>query len=116
MEVIKSTQNVISIGGTCIADINGRFFLLVEIEIVASGVDIQEVLAFRLTPEEAQALIAADIQICRIVNEIPEPGPEQEVEFKCVLIVGSQAFLVFEIENSTEELVLVRSEICPIIG
>ena len=107
---------MISIGATCIAEINDQFFLLVEIEIVAPGVDIEEVVVFRLTPEEAQALIAAGIRVCRIVNEIPVPGPGQEVEFKCVLIVDNQAFLVFEIENNTEELVLVRAEICPIIG
>lgn len=109
-------QRVISIGATCIAVINKQFFLLVEIEVKTPGVDIEEVIVIRLTREEARALIRAGITVCRIVEEIPAPGPGQEVEFKCVLVVNNEVFLVFEIENGTEKLVLVRSEICPIIG
>ncbi|OPX90214.1 MAG: hypothetical protein A4E53_01100 [Pelotomaculum sp. PtaB.Bin104] len=122
MESSESTSNVVTrklpcvdhlivVGETCIAEINGQFFLLVEIEIDVPCVDIEQVVVFRLCPAEAQALLDAGVATCTIVNEIPEGA-----EFRCVLVVDNQAFLVFEVENATEELVLVRADLCPIIG
>jgi hypothetical protein len=107
---------VISIGAACIVEIDGQFFLLVEIEIKANDVGIEQIIVFSLTAAEAQALINAGVPVCETACEIPQPCPGEEIKFRCVLVIDNHAFLVFEIENRTERLVLVRAELCPVIG
>lgn len=105
----------ISIGGTCVAQIDGRFFLLVEIEIEVIGNEREEVIIFEITAGQAAALIAAGVMRCQIVNTIPTPSPGQEVNLICVFVVGQNAFLVFNVENATDRLVLVRVPLCTIV-
>jgi len=110
----KGKRQVIFIGATCMAEIDGQFFLLVEIKIPDAC--IEQIVVFRLTSAEAKALQEAGFKTCEIVCDLPKPCPGQGIEFKCVIVIDNQALLVFEIENNTEELVLVRSALCPIIG
>ncbi|OZV11301.1 hypothetical protein CIW83_15080 [Tissierella sp. P1] len=105
----------IMIGATCVAQIDGRFFLLIEIEIEVMGFEREEVIIFQITAAQAAALIAAGVMRCQIVNTIPTPGPGQEVNLICVFVVGQNAFLVFNVENATDRLVLVRVPLCTII-
>lgn len=107
-----SVERLIRLGARCIANIDGQFFLLIEIEIG----EREEVIVIRITPEEARALMRAGIETCRIVTEIPTPTPGREVELICAFVVGNNAFLVFDVENTTDELVLVRVPLCTVIG
>lgn len=100
------------LGASCIAEINGNFFLLIEIEIG----EFERVLIFRITAAQAARLLNAGVELCRIVNTIPTPAPGREVNLICVFVVGEEAFLVFNVEeNNTDRLVLVRVPLCTVI-
>jgi hypothetical protein len=102
----------ISIGATCVARIDNRFFLLIEIEIDVPGTEIEEVIIMEITAAQAAALIAAGVMRCQIVDRIPTGT---EVELICAFVVGTNVFLVFNVENMTDRLVLVRVPLCTII-
>lgn len=112
-------NNPVEIGATCVAELSpNNFVLLVEIEVEVPGDDIEEVLIIRLTPAQAAALIP-QIGRCEIVgpDEIPTPAPGRDVSLICAFVFGQFIFLVFDVEtNTTNELVLVRVPICPIVG
>jgi hypothetical protein len=113
MSEFKPCTRLIEIGAVCIAEIDNKFFLLVEIETPL----FEKVIIFRISEAQATALLNRGVERCRIVEEIPEAAPGVEVEFICVFIVGSHAFLVFDVETrETDRLVLVRADICPILG
>ncbi|MGG1564460.1 hypothetical protein ABE439_23740 [Priestia megaterium] len=101
-------EDIISIGANCIVRIRNRFFLLVEIEVALGSVAIEEFVFIRISDREARTLLAGGIQRCTIANSIPRPDDELEVEFICVLIVGGEAFAVFDVENDVDEAVLVQ--------
>ena len=105
----------IEIGATCVAHIDNKFFLLVEIEIEVMCFEREEVVVIEITEDQAEALIAAGVMRCQIVNTIPTPSPGREVELICVFVVGQNAFLVFDVENNEDRLVLVRVPLCCII-
>ncbi len=105
----------IEIGATCVAQIEGRFFLLIEIEIDVIGNEREEVIIFEITGAQAAALIAGGVPRCQIVNTIPTPSPGLDVNLICAFVVGENAFLVFNVENAADNLVLVRVPLCPII-
>lgn len=105
-------DEVSSIGANCIAEINGNFFLLVEIEIG----DFEDVFVFRISAALAAQLLRSGVELCEIVTTIPTPSPGTEVNLICVFVVGENAFLVFNVENTTDELVLVRVPLCTVIG
>ncbi|KAJ49611.1 hypothetical protein BD780_001104 [Clostridium tetanomorphum] len=108
----------VRIGATCVAELAPNVFvLLVEIEITVLGEEIQEVLVIRITPAQAAELIQS-VGRCLIVgpDEIPTPAPGREVNLICAFVFGENAFLVFNIETSSrDELVLVRVPLCPIV-
>lgn len=75
-------------------------------------------LIIRLTPVQAAALIR-EVGLCEIVgpDEIPTPAPGREVNLICAFVFGENIFLVFDVETrTTDELVLVRVPLCPIVG
>ncbi|QIE40338.1 hypothetical protein GM610_12900 [Bacillus tropicus] len=100
-------EDIISIGANCIVRIRNRFFLLVEIEVEVGNVAIEEFVFIRISEQEARTLLAAGIQRCTISNCIPRSHDDLEVEFICVLIVGGEAFAVFDVEDDVDEAVLV---------
>ncbi|MBU5440338.1 hypothetical protein KQI42_20285 [Tissierella sp. MSJ-40] len=108
----QKCNDPISIGATCVAQIDGRFFLLIEIEIDVLGNVIEEVIIIEITAAQAAALIAAGVMRCQIVDTIPTG---REVELICAFVVGTNVFLVFNVENMTDRLVLVRVPLCTII-
>jgi hypothetical protein len=108
--------------------VDNRFFLLAEIEAKAPGVEIDPDIFIEINEFEFNALRDAGEQVCTIQDTIPVAGPGLEVEFKCIFFVDDQVFLVFDVENSIDEAVLVRTtplealrrlqqgaEFCPII-
>lgn len=111
----QHSNGPISVGATCVAQIEGRFFLLIEIEIEVLGVERQEVIVIEITAAQAAALIASGVMRCQIVNTIPTPSPGMEVNLICAFVVGENVFLVFNVENATDRLVLVRVPLCTII-
>ncbi len=100
----------VSIGATCVAQIDGRFFLLVEVEIGVMGNEREEVIVIEITAAQAAALIAAGVMRCQIITTIPPRG-----NLICAFVVGQNTFLVFNVENATDRLVLVRVPLCRII-
>jgi hypothetical protein len=108
-------KSIISIGATCIAEIEGQFFLLVEIEIEIAGQEIEQVIVIRISSAQADILLRAGIERCTIVTTIPTPTQGVEVNLICVFVVGNFAFLVFDVENTTDRLVLVRVPLCTVI-
>jgi hypothetical protein len=103
-------KDPIGIGATCVAQIDGRFFLLIEIEI--EGTEIERLIIMEISAAQAAALIAAGVMRCQIINTIPTG---REVELICAFVVGTNVFLVFSVENMTDHLVLVRVPLCTII-
>ncbi len=95
---------------SCVAQIDGRFFLLVEIEI--EGTEIEQFTIREITAAQAAILIAAGVMRCQIVDTIPTG---REVEIICAFVVGANVFVVFSVENATDRLVLVRVPLCTII-
>jgi hypothetical protein len=102
-----SIEDVISIGANCIVQIRNRFFLLVEIEVEAGNVAFEEFVFIRISRQEARALLDAGVKRCEITTRVPL-SDDLEVEFICILIVDGQAFAVFDVENDTDEAVLVE--------
>jgi hypothetical protein len=115
----NTPSNPVTIGATCVAELEPNVFvLLVEVEVQVPGPDIEEVLIIRLTPAQAAALIP-QVGRCTIVgpNQIPTPAPGREVTLLCAFVFGQNIFLVYDVETSTtDEFVLVRVPICPIVG
>lgn len=99
---------VVFIGSKCIIRNNGRFFLLSEIEAKVPGVEIDPIIIIRITKNQAMKLNKAGIKFCPIRNTRPKPAKGQKVEFKCVFQDQCNAFEVFDVENATDEAVLVR--------
>ncbi len=114
----RCQQDPVTIGATCVAElVPNVFVLLVEVEVEVLGEDIQEVLVIRITPAQAAELIRS-VGRCQIVgpDEIPTPAPGREVTLICAFVFGENAFLVFDVEtNRTDDLVLVRVPLCPIV-
>jgi hypothetical protein len=102
-----SIEDVISIGANCIVQIRNRFFLLVEIEVEAGNVAFEEFVFIHISRQEAMTLLAAGVHRCEITTRIPR-SDDVEVEFICILIVDGEAFAVFDVENDTDEAVLVE--------
>ncbi len=100
-------------GANCIAEINGNFFLLVEIQIG----NLEEVFVIRISAAQAAQLINAGVKLCQIATTIPTPTPGTEVTLVCAFVEGQNAFLVFNVRTTTtSELVLVRTPLCTVIG
>lgn len=104
-------NEISSIGANCIAEIDGKFFLLVEIEIG----DFEQVIVIRISAALAAQLLRAGVELCEIVTTIPTPIPGTQVNLICAFVVGENVFLVFNVENETDELVLVRVPLCTVI-
>ncbi|MBC9786643.1 hypothetical protein H1S01_19555 [Heliobacterium chlorum] len=102
-------EEALSIGSRCIFKVNGKFFLLAEIEAKVPGVEIDPIVIIRITNTQARRLLNDGVKLCRIRNNRPIAMPGFEVEFKCIFIDGKKAFRIFDIENSTDEAVLVRT-------
>lgn len=109
-------SSVIRTGAVCILEFNNQFFLLVELEFEVGGEEIEQVIVIRISAAQAQRLLTAGIMRCDISSTFPLPSPGVEVNFLCVLVIDGAAFLVFDVENTTDRLVLVRADHCPIIG
>ena len=102
-----SIEDVISIGANCIVQIRNRFFLLVEIEVEAGNVAFEEFVFIRISRQEAMTLLNAGVKPCEIKTRVPRSN-DVEVEFICILIVDGEAFAVFDVENDTDDAVLVE--------
>jgi hypothetical protein len=106
----------IRIGSNCIFQANNNFFLLVEVEAIAPGVEVDPIFIVRLTVPQANALIAAGVAVCEITDTPPTPMPGFEVEFKGVFVIDNTvAFQVFDVENSTDTAVLVVTRLIPVV-
>ncbi|MBB4826210.1 hypothetical protein HNO89_003447 [Sporosarcina luteola] len=103
-----TTNDVVTIGANCIIKNGDRFFLLAEIEAEVPGVEIDPVVIIRITEEQAEKLIAGGLHLCPIQNQPPVAPPGFEVEFKCIFQDNCRAFEIFEVENGTDDAVLVR--------
>ncbi|WP_082129675.1 hypothetical protein [Aneurinibacillus tyrosinisolvens] len=101
-------SSTVEIGSRCIIRNQGRFFLLAEIEAKAPGVEIDPIIIIRLTNDQARRLLRGGLKLCPIRNTRPRSTPGLKVEFKCIFIDRGRAFSIFDVENSTDNAVLVR--------
>ncbi|MBC2582358.1 spore coat protein [Clostridium sp. DJ247] len=104
---ILNQDSITRIISECVAEINGRFFLLIKIEIG----NIEQVVVIRISRALAILLIRSGIRECNPQINIPPQG-----DLICTFVVGNEAFLVFNVETTTtDRLVIVRSPLCQII-
>lgn len=111
----EKLSQTVRIGAVCIAEIDNQFFLLVEIETEVMGMEVERVVIFRISAAEAAILLRLGVERCQIVTTIPEETAGTEVNLICVFVVGNFAFLVFDVENRKDRLVLVRVPLCTVI-
>lgn len=123
MNTVAEMENAVSnlvgnigvgIGSLCRVEIQGRFFLLVEIEVGSGANQIEEVIVLEITRVLFNAL-QGSVDLCQVLNDIPTPPAGSTLELRCTFIVGNEAFIVLEIENMMERLVVVRSPLCTVI-
>jgi hypothetical protein len=98
----------ITIGANSIAKIGNRFFLIVEVEAITTGVEIDPVFGVRTTSQQAAALLRAGVRRTKFANTDPKPTRTKNVELKGVLFANGRIFKVFDVENATDISVLVR--------
>lgn len=103
-----NTKSTVTIGSRCIIKNLNRFFLLAEIEAKAPGVEIDPIIIIRITRFQAMRLLRGGLKLCPIRTTKPKATKGLTVEFKCVFIDQGRAFAIFDVENSTDEAVLVR--------
>jgi len=89
---------------------------LVEIGAIV----VQPIIAIRLTHAQAKELLEVGVEPCTISDTFPRTVPGADVEFKCVLVVDNEAFLVFDrtlvvAPPPPHEIVLYKSPLCPIV-
>ncbi|GHH99728.1 hypothetical protein [Neobacillus kokaensis] len=112
----------ITIGSNCIftleCDTEDQFWLSVEVEakVPAEGVEIDPIFLVRITAEQKDALVAAGVELCTSTDTPPVPGPGEEVELKGVFIQGCSAFRVFDVENSMDNAVFVKTPIAEVLA
>lgn len=66
---------------------------LVEIEVEADNVEIEEFVYIRMSRQEAAVLIDAGVERCEITTCFPK-SDDVEVEFICILIVNGKSFAI----------------------
>lgn len=108
-----------SIAASCITKINSRYYLLIENEINALETAIRSIIAIRLADDQARNLLNTGIERCDISDSIPTQRQGFAADFKGVLAVENQAFLVFDTfattSNYKHHILLVSAPICPIV-
>ncbi|MFD0618247.1 hypothetical protein ACFQZR_12305 [Paenibacillus sp. GCM10027629] len=105
---MAKTTPPITIGANSIAKIGNRFFLIVEVEAKAPGVEIDPVFGVRTTAKQAASLIKAGVMRTIFKKTPPKPSSTKKVELKGVLFANGRIFSVFDVENTTDVSVLVR--------
>lgn len=108
-ERVLGTNSVVRIGAICVVEINGEFFLIVEIRI---GTQAARVLVITITAELAAALERSGVDICTVSTMIPVSTPGRVAELQCAFVVDEVVILVFIIRSTTDEIVLVRVPLC----
>lgn len=102
------------IGAVCRVQLQGRFFLLVELEIGSGPNEIERVIVIEISQALFNAL-AGRVDLCEVRTTLPNTPPGTTLDLLCTFVLGNEAFIVFEIENRNERLVIVRSPLCTVI-
>lgn len=110
---VAGVSDIVRIVEACIAEIDGRFFLIVLLRI---GTGDEEALVIRISSSQADTLENAGVERCRIQNTIPASTGGRTVTIICAFVVGDNAYLVVFVENSNNELRLVRIPLCRVLG
>lgn len=106
-----SPVDVINVDCVCIANIDNCFFLLVNLESNVSGVELDSIVAIRLTDSDANRLLRAGVRRCLITDQEPITSRGCPVaNFRCVLILNGRAFRVFS--NNDNCFILVPTRLC----
>lgn len=101
-------EEIFEIGANCLLVIGHRFFAVVEIESEVPGVDLEVFVIIRIDEETAIRLRRAGLELCEVVNRIPEATEDVTVEFKCIFINKNKAFALFDVEDGFDRAVFVR--------
>lgn len=112
----RISNNVIA---TCIAKINSRYFLITENEINLTGRAIRPLVTIRLHDDQARKLLEAGIEHCDITDSVPDSSSGFTADFKGILTIENQTFLVFDttigLSDPKHHILLVNAPPCPVI-
>jgi hypothetical protein len=111
-ELVTDRRAVIA--AACRVQLRGRFFLIIELEIGSGANEIERVFVIEISRALFNAL-AGRVDLCEVRNDLPTPPQGTTLELRCTFVLGNEAFIVFEIENMRDRLVIVRSELCTVI-
>lgn len=104
------------ISAQCRVEIQGRFFLLLELEVGSGMNELERVLVLEIS-RALFNLLQGRVDLCEIRNTLPTVPPGGTLEIRCTFVIGNVAYIVFEIEGVSvrDRLVIVRSPLCDII-
>lgn len=108
-----SDRNIV-IGAICRVRIDGNFFLIVDFEIGTGPNAIDRIIVIQISQALFTALIG-NVPVCEVRDTIPTPPQGTTLQLRCTFVVGNEAFIVFEIENAMDRIVIVRSDLCTVI-
>ncbi|PGW16132.1 spore coat protein [Bacillus cereus] len=90
---------------------NERFFLLVEDEITIpdKGVEIDPVNIYEIDEQTFDFIRdEGDTPVIEPVDTLPTVPPEFKLERKCIFTVDNSYFLIYDLEDGTDNNVLLR--------
>ncbi|PFT52656.1 spore coat protein [Bacillus cereus] len=90
---------------------NERFFLLVEDEITIpdKGVEIDPVNIYEIDEQTFDFIRdEGDTPVIEPVDTLPTVPPEFKLERKCIFTVGNSYFVIYDLEDGTDNNVLLR--------
>ena len=110
-----SNQGVV-IAAQCRVELQGRFFLLLELEAGSGMNEIERVIIIEISRALFNAL-QGRVELCTVRNTLPTVPAGRTLDLLCTFVIGNVAYIVFEIEgmNMRDMLVIVASPLCTII-
>lgn len=119
-KIIEDTCNQkcgpgVSVGGQCIIEIKGHFFLIVELESKSGCSEFDRILVMEISPSSFQFLCSQGVKPCKVFNR-PPVFCDRGVILRCTFMVGNHAYNIFEDGGmrGCEKLVVVKTPICNI--
>src|SRR4051812_11322458 len=100
------------IGSRCLFNFRKeRFFLFVEDEVTVpdKGVEIDPVNIYEIDKQTFRFIRnEGDTNVCVPVDTLPPVPPGFELERKCIFTVDNEYFVIFDLEDGTDDNVILR--------
>lgn len=116
-EMMYDCNQGVVIGAQCIVEIQNRDFLLVELEAKSGRKEFEKVIVIELSRAAFEFLREKGVKKCEVKSKVPSLPYGKSPELKCTFVVGTQAFIIFEVEGMycCDKLIVVESPICDIV-